>query len=519
MGTATDHTPLDTWLARVGEGEDDGRGAAERFAARHDAGSLAGGAYAELLPAAPPGPGQQYAFAVDLDACTGCKACVTACHSLNGLDDDESWRRVGTLRGTSTDQVSQHTVTTACHHCVEPACLIGCPANAYDKDPVTGIVVHLDDQCIGCGYCTFTCPYEVPRLNERLGIVRKCDLCTGRLAAGEAPACAQACPNGAITVEVVDVADVVERSRAGALVPGAPASSHTCPTTTYRSREPLAEGLQAADHTSVRPSKGHPPLATMLVLTQVAVGALLAAPVAGDARLVAPAAGALALGASVAHLGRPLQAWRAVLNVRRSWLSREVVAFGAFAALAALAAVTGLAAVATAAAVAGVAGVVASVLVYVATGRPCWDLPTTAVRFGGTTAVGGLAVAFALATRDGDPAAGTVGFALVAATLAKLTWEASTLRHLRDAHLTDRRRAALLVTGDLAGTATLRVLLGSAGALAALAVVSTLPATGSSPAAAVAAAVVALALIGGELAERWLFFTAATTARMPGGIR
>jgi len=38
--------------------------------------------YASLLPATPPAPGEQYAFEVDLDACSGCKACVSACHSL-----------------------------------------------------------------------------------------------------------------------------------------------------------------------------------------------------------------------------------------------------------------------------------------------------------------------------------------------------------------------------------------------------------------------------------------------------
>ena len=79
--------------------------------------------YRRLLPAAAPGKGQQYAFEVDLDRCSGCKACVTACHNLNGLDPQEAWRDVGLLLGgTSSLPVMQH-VTTACHHCLEPACL------------------------------------------------------------------------------------------------------------------------------------------------------------------------------------------------------------------------------------------------------------------------------------------------------------------------------------------------------------------------------------------------------------
>src|SRR5687768_1596264 len=177
--------------------------AVERYAQRHDAGELPdASAYRDLIPLVAPKAGQQYAFHVDLDECTGCKACVAACHSLNGLDEDEIWRSVGLLHGGTAEHPVQQTVTTACHHCVSPACLAGCPVQAYEKDPLTGIVRHLDDQCIGCQYCVFTCPYEVPRFNAKKGIVRKCDMCAERLAHAEAPACVQACPNGAIGIRV-----------------------------------------------------------------------------------------------------------------------------------------------------------------------------------------------------------------------------------------------------------------------------------------------------------------------------
>src|SRR5262249_12037778 len=127
--------------------------------------------YRDLIPLSAPRQGEQYAFEVDLDACSGCKACVTACHNLNGLEDEELWRSVGLLHGGTTKlPVVQH-VTTACHHCVEPACLHGCPVNAYEKDLVTGIVRHLDDQCIGCQYCILKCPYDVPKYSHAKGIV------------------------------------------------------------------------------------------------------------------------------------------------------------------------------------------------------------------------------------------------------------------------------------------------------------------------------------------------------------
>ena len=147
-----------------------------------------------------------------LDACTGCKACVTACHNLNGLDDDETWRDVGVLFGGTVLEPVQQTITTACHHCVDPACMNGCPVNAYDKNPVTGIVRHLDDQCIGCQYCTWKCPYDVPKYSKKRGIVRKCDMCSSRLAVGEAPACVQACPNEAISITLVNKQQIADRA-------------------------------------------------------------------------------------------------------------------------------------------------------------------------------------------------------------------------------------------------------------------------------------------------------------------
>ena len=181
--------------------------AVERFSTAHDrldasAAPTQARWYRDLLPASAPGPGQQYAFEVDLDACSGCKACVAACHSLNGLDEGEAWRDVGLLVGTGDNALLQP-VTTGCHHCAEPGCLEGCPVDAYSKDPVTGVVQHHDDQCIGCSYCTLTCPYEVPQYDAGRGIVRKCDLCHDRLAEGEAPACVQACPTEAIRIAIV----------------------------------------------------------------------------------------------------------------------------------------------------------------------------------------------------------------------------------------------------------------------------------------------------------------------------
>ena len=87
------------------------------------------------------------------------------------------WRNVGLLHG-GDGSAYQQTVTTACHHCVDPACMNGCPVLAYEKDAETGIVRHLDDQCIGCQYCVLKCPLRCAEVLEEPRIVRKCDMCS-----------------------------------------------------------------------------------------------------------------------------------------------------------------------------------------------------------------------------------------------------------------------------------------------------------------------------------------------------
>src|SRR3954463_10140633 len=87
--------------------------AAERFSRRHSFHELPAQAkyYRDLIPLSLPKKGEQYAFEVDLDKCSGCKACVTACHNLNGLAENETWRSVGSLHGGTAAAPFQMTVT------------------------------------------------------------------------------------------------------------------------------------------------------------------------------------------------------------------------------------------------------------------------------------------------------------------------------------------------------------------------------------------------------------------------
>ena len=63
-----------------------------------------------------------------------------------------------------------------------------------------GPVVYDSAKCIGCRYCQYACPFGVPTFEweNPLGLIRKCQFCQARLGQGQKPACAEACPNGAL---------------------------------------------------------------------------------------------------------------------------------------------------------------------------------------------------------------------------------------------------------------------------------------------------------------------------------
>ncbi len=523
--------------------------AVERFSRAHDDGTAenANGLYRDWRPRTAPKQNEQSAFDVDLDACTGCKACVAACHTLNGLDVGESWRTVGLLHGGSPETPAIQTVTSSCHHCLEPACLQGCPVRAYEKDPITGIVRHLDDQCIGCQYCTLMCPYDAPKFNKGRGIVRKCDMCSDRLAENEAPACAQACPNQAISIRIVNRDAVIQACSGAGLLPGAPSAEQTLPRTVYRSARPMARNLLPADYYRTGLEHSHPALVIMLTLTQLSVGAFglthWATHWAGHApgsvvlqSIMAMTLALVALGASIFHLGRPTGAWRVFLGLRTSWLSREAVGFGLFALLGSLYGALSLApmlsslrgleqlprvihAVQLLATVVGLVSVFFSVMVYVATRRANWSATQTGIRFFTTTlSLGAACVLMVYFVTGGvlDRTSRALLELIVAATSAKLALELRTLAHARVRHLSVLKRVALLMLGELATVTVARFCLALfAGVILPLLMLAAWP----SGYLAAASILLMLLLTSAELLERYMFFRTAPASHLPGGIR
>lgn len=292
------------------------------------------------LPSRRPQEGEQYRFHFDMSKCIGCKCCVVACNEQNGNPAEINWRRVGEIEGGTYPDTKRLYLSMGCNHCVEPTCLTGCPVDAYRKDPVTGIVLHNADACIGCQYCTWNCSYGVPQYNPERGVVGKCDMCYGRLAQDREPACVSACPEQAIRIEIVNIEEWRKNYTSTANAPGLPTADDSLSTTRISLPEFLPPDVGRVDTNRVHVEHPHWPLIAMTVMTQLAVGAMTAILglhlLQGPVTVAEAASGALlvtllALSASTLHLGRPVYAYRALRMWRRSWLSREVLFFSAFA--------------------------------------------------------------------------------------------------------------------------------------------------------------------------------------------
>ena len=84
------------------------------------------------------------------------------------------------------------------HEFQDPSCVSVCPVGAFTKTQA-GPVTYNASKCMGCRYCMLACPFFVPKYewNKTFPLVRKCDMCSDRVANGKQTACADACPTGA----------------------------------------------------------------------------------------------------------------------------------------------------------------------------------------------------------------------------------------------------------------------------------------------------------------------------------
>lgn len=282
-------------------------------------------------------------FIHNLETCVGCHACVIACANENGLEPGRFWRQIVSHNPNRIPDLPVYHLSLSCNHCLDAPCMDGCPAVAIERHPKTGAVLVDGAKCIGCQYCSWVCPYDAPKFNAAEGVMSKCTLCHHRLVDGLQPACTTMCPTGALsfgqpsTIQGVEVNGfpMFEVRPSIAFLP-----------MTGRQPQPASPGVQLPTTDQVEPWADPPngwspskatlasewPLAVFTYLGIVLVAWVLGAGM-GDVRVqpaVFAALGLAGMALSTLHLGRKERAWRAVLNWRRSWLSREVLFYPAF---------------------------------------------------------------------------------------------------------------------------------------------------------------------------------------------
>ena len=188
-------------------------------------------------------PERKWTMVIDLDKCTGCGACVVACHAENNVPivterevtrgRGQHWIRIERYWVGEYPDVKARFIPMLCQHCDHAPCEPVCPVYASVHSQREHLNLQVYNRCIGTRYCANNCPYKVrffnwfdPDFPEPLenqlnpdvtvrsaGVMEKCTFCVQRirraeqeaLAKGEplrdgvvVPACVQTCPTDAL---------------------------------------------------------------------------------------------------------------------------------------------------------------------------------------------------------------------------------------------------------------------------------------------------------------------------------
>ncbi len=185
----------------------------------------------------------RYGMVIDLDKCSGCGACISACRAENNVPivgEEEStrgraifWMDLVPIIEGEYPEVKIQLLPRPCMQCSHPPCVKVCPVGATYKSEETGIIGQIYRRCIGCRYCVNNCPYSVRYFNwyspqwiepmdkslnpdvsvRTKGVVERCTFCHHRLHKAReqarvenrelseedyVPACVQICPSRAL---------------------------------------------------------------------------------------------------------------------------------------------------------------------------------------------------------------------------------------------------------------------------------------------------------------------------------
>ncbi len=299
--------------------------------------------------------------------CVDCRACVAACVLVNGWKYQP--RHVYKSESYDGGSIIISNLSLACNHCDNPACLKGCPSAAYEKDPVSRSVQVNETKCLGCDYCKWNCPYDAPKTNPSNGLIGKCNLCLPLLNEGLIPACSSACPVGALEYSQLNG----EKNHS---LPEWLPGKNLEPNIRIKENEGnrRLQVVPAATLQTANTGKsgndislsGTWSLVAFTFLATWSVGLAGSSFFNGripDRFLVfSLLAGQILF--SLAHLEKKMRAWRSVLNIMRSPLSREIAAWVMFVILVSATVFTGISFMVLAAAIAGLVLLLAIDSVY-----------------------------------------------------------------------------------------------------------------------------------------------------------
>jgi len=188
-------------------------------------------------------PKRKWTMVIDLDKCTGCAACVVACHAENNVPvvtgkevargRGQHWIRIERYWVGEYPHLEARFLPLLCQHCDNAPCEPVCPVYASVHSEREGLNLQVYNRCVGTRYCANNCPYKVRFFNwydpvfpepqeqqlnpdvtvRSAGVMEKCTFCVQRIRRAEnaalaqgqplhdgdvVPACVQTCPTGAL---------------------------------------------------------------------------------------------------------------------------------------------------------------------------------------------------------------------------------------------------------------------------------------------------------------------------------